>query len=530
MKEIATDIELCAPVETRRDQWGRYKVVPPEGGKAVGYTRATTIAKTLDDTSNLMSWSSRMVAIGLAQRPDLLAQVAVLPADDRKTLNALCEKAKEAGGATVRRDLGTAIHEMFQRSCEDSTFTPPAPYMADLAAIHRALIDAELTLIGMHERIVVNDTHRIAGTFDLLAETADGRIIVADLKTGSSVKYGGLGFAIQLAIYATADALYTQGYEADGSGDVREAMPDIDRTQGLIIHCQPGSGVCDLHWVDLTTGIEALDLALKVRELRRLNPLIAFEPTPAEILATVDAHFPGTVDVTPTEHVDDAWRSAARERLTAIIDAGGAIHVRDNWPPDVPTLKTGLPITMAEGELIDSAISYAEKVLGLPFPADPTPTPQPRSRPEPVDVRPIPDEGGIADDLVIAKLKHDMAALDDAAKSWVKHMIDMATAKSRPINLGGDNPKTERRAAVYSALIALAPHDDDELVRAVLSLAIGEEIQPTVHLGEAFGSLTIDESRTAVRIVEAIETGAVTPVYQDSGVTFAGDISAVTAA
>ena len=43
--------------ETRRDRWGRYQVLPPRGGKLVGYTRATTIAKILDDSSSLMAWN-----------------------------------------------------------------------------------------------------------------------------------------------------------------------------------------------------------------------------------------------------------------------------------------------------------------------------------------------------------------------------------------------------------------------------------------------------------------------------------------
>ena len=29
----------------RRDQWGRYLVVPPGGGRPTGYTRVTTVAK-----------------------------------------------------------------------------------------------------------------------------------------------------------------------------------------------------------------------------------------------------------------------------------------------------------------------------------------------------------------------------------------------------------------------------------------------------------------------------------------------------
>ena len=64
--------------------------------------------ETLDETSALMAWGERMTAIGLSQRPDSPAQVD--DRNDSKQLNKLCEKAKEAGGATVRRDLGTALH------------------------------------------------------------------------------------------------------------------------------------------------------------------------------------------------------------------------------------------------------------------------------------------------------------------------------------------------------------------------------------------------------------------------------------
>jgi hypothetical protein len=51
------------PDPIRRDQWGRYKVLPPEGKKPVGYARATTVAKALDDTSNLAAWGKRMTAL-----------------------------------------------------------------------------------------------------------------------------------------------------------------------------------------------------------------------------------------------------------------------------------------------------------------------------------------------------------------------------------------------------------------------------------------------------------------------------------
>jgi len=60
-----------ANVEIDRDRYGRPLVVPPNGGKPVAYTRATTIANSLDDASALTAWKMRMAAIGLTTRPDI---------------------------------------------------------------------------------------------------------------------------------------------------------------------------------------------------------------------------------------------------------------------------------------------------------------------------------------------------------------------------------------------------------------------------------------------------------------------------
>ena len=293
--------------ETRRDRWGRYQVLPPRGGKLVGYTRATTIAKILDDSSSLMAWNSRMTAIGLGLRPDLVALVATTPQDDKKTLDSLVKRASEAGGATVRRDLGTAVHGLLERRLKDPSFIAPDPYQADIEAILSALADAGLSFVdGMTERIVVNDEIEVAGTFDLLLTDGE-ETFVSDLKTGSSVKYGGLGFAIQLSIYANASNLYTQGAAKDGSEDIREPMPNVSKSAGIVIHCQPGSGLAELHWLDLEAGTEALHTALEVRRLRKYTPIHPFTPQQATA-ALYGRQRPGQVT-----YVDDGWRIAAHE-------------------------------------------------------------------------------------------------------------------------------------------------------------------------------------------------------------------------
>jgi hypothetical protein len=359
--------------ETRRDRWGRYQVLPPQGGKLVGYTRATTVSKILDDSSSLMAWNSRMTAIGLGLRPDLVALVATTPQDDKKTLDSLVKRASEAGGATVRRDLGTAVHGLLERRLKDPTFIAPDPYQADIEAVLSALADAGLSFVdGMTERIVVNDEIEVAGTFDL-ALTDGEETFIADLKTGSSVKYGGLGFAIQLSIYANASNLYTQGPAKDGSEDIREPMPNVSKSAGIIIHCQPGSGLAELHWLDLEAGTEALHTALEVRRLRKLTPIHPFTPQQATA-ALYGRQRPGQVT-----YVDDAWRKATRDRISAIVVDGHAQALANAWPDDHPTLKSGDPITIDQGDGISRVLDVLEKELGLQSTTASTPSSTPTS-------------------------------------------------------------------------------------------------------------------------------------------------------
>ena len=171
MKQLAGILDDLTELPVRRDRWGRYLVLPEGGTKPVGYTRATTVAKALDDSGGLLNWGKRMVALGLAQRPDLVALVSTTSNADKKTLDDICERAAEAGGATIRRDLGTALHGMLEKSWTDPTFVAPDPYGSDVRAVHDPLATARLRVVdGYAERMIVHDRFQIAGTFDLLVE------------------------------------------------------------------------------------------------------------------------------------------------------------------------------------------------------------------------------------------------------------------------------------------------------------------------------------------------------------------------
>ena len=518
---INAAIELDTPT-VRRDRWGRYLVLAPGATKPTGYTRATTVAKALDDTSNLMDWACRMTAIGLAKRADLLALVSTTPNDDRRALNGICERAKEAGGATLRRDLGTALHAMIEASHADPAYVAPDPYAADVAAVNAELAAHGFTVAaGMSERMIVMDRYGIAGTFDLILER-DGISHIADIKTGSSIAYGGLGFAVQLATYANADHLYTQGEAKDGSQDIREPMPDVSKDIAIIIHVEPGSGSCDLHQLDIAQGAQALEIAMAVRTWRKAKVL-----TP---LPTITSTAPDTESLTHSvasaspqlsvggEHTTDAGRAGApltrrewcRDRVAAVLahSTEAAATMVALWPEGVPPLKGDHPHTDAELDLLVAALDEAETVYSLSFPA-----PDPSIRiAEPtaiqVDPEPVPwvapDEGRTMDDGDMDALRASVAKLAIGEQKTIQHWIHEGETEGRPWSTA-ELPSARRFECVRAAIL-LATMDLED-AREVIGLALGTELQPGHRTGMAIGAMTAAEASRAVEIARAAIDG-----------------------
>jgi hypothetical protein len=470
-------------VETRRDRWGRYLVVPPDGGKPVGYTRATTISKTLDDTSSLMAWGERMTAIGLARRPDILAQIdAEL---DKNALNKLCTAAKEAGGATIRRDLGTALHSILERSWTEPDYQPPKAHVADVEAVHRALCDAGLSVVdGMNERIVVHDRHKVAGTFDLILMNSAGQRFIADIKTGSSVVYGALGFAVQLGIYATANSLYVQGAAKDGSGDRREPMIDVRQDEAIIIHVEPSSGVCTLHRLALDPSL--VELAMTVRAARARKDLIA--------------------ELDTASSPRDAW---VRERIAAILEADKATLVR-MWPSGILTpSKHPTPFTDDEIDELLPILEQAETALSVSFPtSDPTtPPPQPRQAATETAAPAVdmPSEGDMLPHLA-GVLRERWQNMSDEQQQIVGERVAEAAAAHLPIRV--QEMPSERRVNVAAAIfdaIERWPADHVVRLRELLAVVLDDDtaLMDTVPLGAVLGLCSHTQARTLAEMVSA---------------------------
>lgn len=241
--------------EIQRDRYGRPLVTPPKGGKPIAYTRATTIANSLDDPAALTAWKMRMAAIGLTIRSDLLLAINASQ-DDKMAINRYIEDAMEVAGASRAATIGTAIHRITEQlDLGQELGLIPQEWEADIRAYEQAT--KKLNKIHI-EQFTVLDKFKIAGTPDRVVEY-NGERFIADIKTGRIDHPNNI--AMQLAIYAN-------GLPYDVATATRGSWGDINKDKAIIIHLPAGTGLCKLVWIDIKEGWKGVQFAMKVREWR----------------------------------------------------------------------------------------------------------------------------------------------------------------------------------------------------------------------------------------------------------------------
>lgn len=257
--------------EVPRDQYGRPKIIPVGGGKPYGYTRMSTIAKALDDKSNLINWKGRMTAVGLLARPALMTRLAgeiatgdITEYKTRKRVDAIVEEACEAAGSSDKASTGTGLHGLTEALDAGRTLPPvTADDQARLDAYQAATKDKGYTPIKAEGFVVVDDL-QLAGSYDRLWLCPDGKVRVGDLKTGAWDAKDPLAVAAQLAGY-------TRGKHYDPlTGEREDLHPDLDVHGGLLISMPPDGG-CEVIELDLDLGYAILMLAVKVHEARKIK-------------------------------------------------------------------------------------------------------------------------------------------------------------------------------------------------------------------------------------------------------------------
>lgn len=247
-------------LEIERDRYGRPMVRPASGGKAVAYTRATTIANSLDDPSALTAWKMRMAAIGLSVRSDLLLAINAAQ-DDKMAINKYIEDAMEVAGASKAATIGTALHTFAEKLDLGQEIHVPDEWAGDLIAYEQATKQLNKIFI---EQFCVLDKYKIAGTPDRVVEYKGERFI-ADIKTGRIDHPNNI--AIQLAIYANG-----LPYFVDTA--TRGKWGDVNKEKAIIIHLPAGTGLCKLVWIDIAEGWKGVQFAMKVRQWRDKKGLV----------------------------------------------------------------------------------------------------------------------------------------------------------------------------------------------------------------------------------------------------------------
>lgn len=311
--------------EPKRDHYGRYLLTDPITGHTIPFTRATTLAHTLDETSALTKWKQRMVLQGAAKDPTVLATVPQLEdalkfadgdeaRDLKKAIDAICELAMQTAGAGDGAGWGTALHSVteYHDAGRLSEIEVPVDLMADLAVYEETLTRYRILRPKEHiERIVVNTTVGTAGTYDRLLRMPDGRLVVGDLKSQQKI-FDWLGIAMQLAQYAYADNLIDTV-----TGQLLPLPPDLDMTRGLVIHIPARSGTCTLYEVDLEQGWHAAKLAAQVKDLRGKGRRMGWQWQPTTVAAVQQLSLSPGIDrvlnaiesCTSTSELTSLWRT-----------------------------------------------------------------------------------------------------------------------------------------------------------------------------------------------------------------------------
>lgn len=356
-------LEQLAPPEPKRDRYGRYLI------DGTPYTRATTVAKTIDDSYSLTRWQLRKACHGLATRPDLVTSAqAHDPDTDRKTFETIVDQALEAAQSKAAATTGTALHR-FTEDLDTGRKTIdqiPDEWRPTLTAYLQRL---DTDRVAIHpewvEQVLLYDNYQIAGTCDRIVTLTDGRRLIADVKTSRNLDFSWLTFGIQLAIYA--NHTHTYNYLTDTRGP----RIDVDTTTALIIHLPsqgPQAGTCTIHTVDIHAGYDALITALETREHRKAARKwggIYTPHTPLDVAAVANlkarlaelAHHPAAANDMraqwPTELRDPTGTprkltgNATPEQivaLTAVLDRVEAHHEI----PFIPTVEGPTKATTSE--------------------------------------------------------------------------------------------------------------------------------------------------------------------------------------
>lgn len=356
------------------DGYGRYKLPSPSTGRPTGFSRATTIAKTLEETYNLSRWSRRQavraiiaavdadpdvmasvggfdVADGPLRPSDLLADVreAIGKEDDRKLDQAVDLLDNLTGGADAR-ELGEAVHAWLE-AVDIGIVLPgqvPEMFAPYVAAARDALRRAGLVAVAEYvERIVLNDRgdETVVGTIDRIYRcVTTGELIMGDVKTSKTLDYSWLPYSVQVGgVYGYATKMFHPEGDTSQGQYGWLPMPKINEKFAVILHVpsdQPErSAVVTIdRYFGGESMVASIDTRKRRKEAKSRTASVHDIPVPSREALRYVAARDAVLDVTDPAQLaeiynrfEDVWTDDLTElgmHVAQLIDAG-AISASD---------------------------------------------------------------------------------------------------------------------------------------------------------------------------------------------------------
>lgn len=322
------------------DGYGRYKLPSPSTGRPTGFSRATTIASTLEETYNLNRWKRRQavkaifkalaatdipapqaaaadafdVAGGIDMTQALRDAQEAFRTENDKALDNAVDWLDNLTGGRDAAELGEAVHAWLE-AVDAGTVLPaqvPEQFQPYVKAYRDVLRRHGLVAMAQYvERIVLNDQgeETVVGTIDrIYLVVTTGALVLGDVKTSKTLEYSWLAYAVQFAVYGYA----TKMFAADGSG--WEPMPELDLSACYCLHVpsdQPERAACitfDLFWGG-TTMVASLEARRLRKAAAKAVPFVHEIPVPSkEALRYVEAR-DALLDITDAAALGDIWET-----------------------------------------------------------------------------------------------------------------------------------------------------------------------------------------------------------------------------
>jgi hypothetical protein len=464
----------------------------------------SAIAKVPDDSSALDFWRRRQTAIGLALQPHLLTAVAA-NADDKKALDAICEEAMTAAGASSGRDYGTAVHKITDL-LDGGVFVLETPEVVAIRETWRTLLDSHDLEIVASEQVIVHPDLMVAGRFDrVVRHRKTGECFILDTKTGKSAADFLQSHAVQLWLYASAP-LCADGPTGDADFEVAEFVPmhAVSQSVALVAHL-PIEGEASIIGIDIAAGRQCFERVIQPTWAWRSRSDLRVDGWNTPTFLSANA-------VLAANLVD-------RLRIVAALSPDVAQRVREAWPAGCPKLSEG-GHTAEQLDRIQQIVEQAETITSAPFsdlPAEPAPLRTVNVAE--VQARVVPDEGEPAGEGRMVQMRELHAALDDVQRAWIAALADQSRAVAS-FHLA--ERKTTRSTRIVRGLIVLAQNDcmDDDLVRAAAAFALDsdEPLQASTPPGAAIAALGWTEALTFEAACETFIAGGMTLAFGDTGV------------